>query len=801
MQNYLKILNRRPHPALVDGAELFDFKALAQTLSLFVLSFSCLIFTSKAQADPISADATLPLPSAVVCSGNSCTINNGTPVGSNLFHSFSQFSVPTGGVAYFNNEPGVVNIFSRVTGASISNIDGLLKANGSTNLFLLNPNGIIFGSNARLDLSGSFVGSTATAIKFDDGTFFSTTAPQTTPLLKVSVPVGLQFGSTPGRILVQGNGQGIRSSLDPIDTNDALRVPSNQTLALVGGDIAIAGGTLKTAGGRIELGSVGEQSLVALRPIDKGWALNYDGVSLFRDIQLSGTATVDASGLGGGDIQVRGRTVSVKDGSQIEASILGEQPGGTLTVNATESVELMGTISNGARSAILTEVYPGASGSGGQLTISTGRLLLDGGAVVDASTFPGATGNAGNLTINTGKLIVRNGSQISATTFSTGAGGTVTVNASESVELIGTDSEGLRSGLFTVTTRNGTAGNLTINTNRLVIRDGARASTSTRRGGRGGTLTVDAKESVELSGISADGENPSGLFALSGEPGSGTDPLNASGPGGSLRVNTGQLIVKNGAQLSVSAQGAGEAGNLDVNAGVVRLDNFGSIRAETKVGTGGNIDVRSRDYRMRHNSAVTTNATGTATGGNITLHTDTLVALENSDITANAVQGRGGNITISAQGIFRSPDSDITASSQLGINGVVEVKTLGFDVKNTLTPLTGNFVSAEQAVAGSCLARRNGEQGSFTVTGTGGLPSTPYDAINGRYALSKVTPITEPQHAASDSATVEKINRWKLGDAIVEAQGIVRTPDGRTLLGTVPPVAETQASDLVCHSS
>ena len=659
---------------------MLNIKSLLQNLSVIILSYYSLCY--KAQANPIP-DSTLPIPTAVQCVGNNCTIDRGTAAGGNLFHSFSQFSVPTGGEVFFNNDLGIRNIISRVTGSSESFIDGVLKANGTASLFLLNPNGIVFGAAASLDIGGSFLATTANAIKFADGTFYSATPANTTPLLTVNVPTGVQFGETPGRILVQGEGVGIRYSSEPIDTTVGLHVPSERTLALVGGDVNLDGGTLKTAGGRIELGSVDNGSFVSLTPIDKGWALGYDAVSNFKDIQLADLTAVDASGLGSGDIQVRGRRITLDNGSQIEASTLGNQPSGTINIAAQELVDIMGINATGDRSGVFSSVYDSAIGNGGNLTISTERLRLTEGAFINASAFPNSKGNAGNLTINTGIMTVDGGAQILALTRSDGNGGSLTINARDLVELIGTDSEGTRSGIFfTSESRNaGAAGDVTINTRQLIVRDGARATTSARRAGRGGTLTVNATDSVLLSGISPDGLNPSGLFALSGELSRRTVPEDASGAGGSLRVNTGQLLIRDGAQLSVSGKGSGEAGNLTVNADILRLDNTGSISAESLVGTGGNLNLASSGYiLLRTGSTITTNASGTATGGNITIDTPSLVALpaENSNITANAIRGRGGNININTQGIYglvrndRPTDrSDITASSEFGVSGQV----------------------------------------------------------------------------------------------------------------------------------
>ncbi len=745
----------------------------------------------------VTPDGTLGAESSVATPTNvngqpGDVIDGGATRGANLFHSFEQFSIPTGGEAFFNNTLDIQNIISRVTGSSTSNIDGLLRANGTANLFLLNPNGIIFGRNARLSIGGSFVGSTASSLNFADGTQFSATAPQATPLLTVSVPIGLQYGGTAGGIQVQGNGEGLRridgSILDP---TAGLHVRPDQTLAMVGGDISLEGGTLRTDGGRIELGSVAGAGRVNLTPTNNGWAMSYEGVPTFGDIQLSGAATVDASGSGGGDIQVQGRRARITSGSRIEASTLGTESGGTLAVVTSESVELTETLANDYLTGLASAVYPGATGSGG------------------------------NLTVETQRLIIRDGAGISSGTLGQGSAGTLTISAHESVELSGTSSDFERPSFLTSDTgppdlfaaslpfqvnATGQGGDLVIETQRLSVRDGAQVTTATSREGNAGKLQVDATESVEVIGTSANGQLFSRLSAAVGQE--------ATGQGGDLRITTGQLNVGDRAFVTVSSQGLGDAGNLEVAANSIRLDNQGKLTAETASVQGGNITLQSRDLVLRRGSNITTNTTGTATGGNISIDTGVIAGLENSDITANAFGGQGGIIDISAQGVFglvqrdleeirtllrtdnpneldpaRLLTSDITAISQTdpSLRGQVTINNPDVDPSQGIIELPAEVVDASNSIAQGCPA--NGEN-KFIITGRGGLPPNPNDSLTGDNVLtewntldSDVENLSSAEEGATDS-TIESTNTQ-----IVEANGWMTNDLGEVVLIATAPTA------------
>jgi len=651
-------------------------------------------------------------------------IDGGAIRGANLFHSFREFNIGDGRGVYFSNPGGIQNIISRVTGGNRSDILGTLGVLGSANLFLLNPNGIFFGQNARLDLNGSFIGSTASSLTFEDGSQFNTT--DSNPTLTISTPLGLQFGQTAAEIRSQGA---------------ILSVQPNQTLALVGGDIALSNGSLNAEGGRVELGSVAPNSLVTIASASNGLALGYGGVQNFQDIQLSQQVRVGANEPQG-TVTIQAKRFTAQEGAVVSVTTFGAGNAGALTIRTSESVDL-----SGSKTALFGQVARTSQGQGGDINIETKRLAVRDEAFISTSTFssgnagsinirasdsvnlsnkgslvssvaPNAQGRGGNISIETGRLSVEKGAAINTSTEGQGNAGNQFIRASEFVDLVGTiqTKDSTSTSLPTITTTttitfttstgstttitlpsvttsatpepltglfaraeqgsSGNSGNVTIETGQLRVRDNARISTSTAGKGKGGNQTIHARDAVEL--------DVGGLFSQVLE--------GATGEGGDIRIQTSTLDLKRNSQISVSNLGTGKGGNLDIVARdvflgnrvsgtnefrtidgkKVRFPNRGRLLASTASGDGGNINLQLQNILLMVGGSTISAEAGTASaggdGGNISITGRFVIAnrREGNKITANAFSGQGGNIQIRAtEGILGFAPIDPSSKSTI----------------------------------------------------------------------------------------------------------------------------------------
>ena len=657
-------------------------------------------------------------------------IEGGAQRGQNLFHSFREFNVGTGQQVYFANPADVRNIFSRVTGTNVSNIDGILGVDGSANLFLMNPNGIVFGQNARLDVGGSFVGTTASAIGFGDRGIFSTANPVApSSLLRVNPSVLLFNQIHPAPIK---NSSTVAAGRDSSDSFNffGLRVPDGQSLLMVGGDISINGGNITALDGRIEL--VGLAGAGRVKLTSPGNNLNFEVPSSIprANVSLINGAVAIVSGSRGGNINIDGRNVRVLQNSRLEAGILkglgsANAQAGDITIDATGSVNVFGNSS--------VYNYVVGTGRGGDVVIRSRRLILQDGAEVAVYTLgngnsgniliqsadsvevagvsserrsalnntvlPQAEGDAGDLTIQTDRLTIRDGGQVAAFTQGNGNSGDLIVQARDFVEISGSPTGGVNTRLSTDATEDarGNAGDLTIDTRRLLVSNG-QISASVLGDGDAGNLIIHASDLVELRG-EVFGQNnrailPGGIFAQV--------DVDDRGQGGNLVIETGRLRVSNGSKIQVGTLGQGDAGSLFIRASEIELFNThqprfftgiyaGVLQAPTSrtlpTGEGGRLKVEANRLSIRDGAQLSAEVDGRGNGGDISLQV--------RDITEIVGVGRSAPSTIGAEVAPPSVTRPVNLERITGRGGNLSIKTRYLSIRE------GGRISASTYAAGN----------------------------------------------------------------------------------------------------
>jgi large exoprotein involved in heme utilization and adhesion len=449
------------------------------------------------------------------------------------------------------------------------------------------------------------------------------------------------------------------------------------------------------------------------------------------EISDRGTVSTSNSPLGGraGDIILDGQRVTINSGARVTSSTFSAAPGGTVTINGTDSVTIQGSGLTATATRLATATFFGG-GPGGAITVTTNQLALDG---AEIQAFTAFNGPAGSITLTAQDATITGGTQIeSSSVFGAGPAGTISIASSNSLTVSGARPEGAsptrisssgfsRGDAGTVTilapaltladgaeisTKGGdpnttsgdtaNAGAITVDAARVRIVGGAFLDSSTLGSGSGGSVTVRATEAITISGRDATGFL-SGITTVS---------VGEGGNAGQIKLTTPELLLTDGANLSSNTAGENNAGSIQLNVGQLSILGEASITSRARIvgglpvsGSGGNITIfgqsgagTAANAVSLNNSRLVTSSEGSGNGGSIQMNAN-LISLNNTSLVSATNEGTGnaGSVTLQLTGLFSSQGSTVSSSATQGAGGNVSITAGNMNLNS------GTTISAESA--------------------------------------------------------------------------------------------------------
>ena len=805
-----------------------SYKTVAYTITLALSSH---VYAIDTNIKPTRGDGDLK---TEVTSDNGSTYdimggtryNNGTNYGTNLFHSFDEFSISQDNTANFKNETGLetYNIFSRVIGGNESTIMGTIKTTKFPNadVYLLNPAGIVFGHGATIDVQGAFYASTANSVDFTKDARFIADSSSKIPELTVASPASFGF---------------LKKAVGEIKVSGSLIIENmTKEFTLIGGPIDFSGAFVFAPGRPINIVSAGSGATARIEngTVDLAEGEPRNSVKLSRSsINQSKSGTQGNSENKPGDIRILGDTVEIIS-SKLNTKSENNEKSGDIFISASDSIDIKMSKSTKikTRSTLSAKNSDGKSGDINLLAKHRISLSSRPGLQTILSTAS-SSGESGNIKINVtdGDITITNTQLQSVVNEKEGKTATIKLSANKGVITLGKGAE------IVSRSNERDAGEVTISAHVFEMIDGAKIRGNTIGTAKGATVNIKSPNVTITDGSTISTastgrnlnveQNPElgkagNIFLDAGETGEVkisdgaiiTAETIGDGKGGNIKIVAGRFVIENNSEVSAttSETAQGEGGTIDIQATDIQLRNAGSISAKSAgLGDSGNITITQADtvtlfdnseitvrtekadanagditinaktlVHLRNKSSIETSAAvkdnkGTGSGGNINIDPKLVILDGASSIRANAQKGDGGNIMIKITdggALFMSPDSTIDASSAEGIDGTVEITHTDSDIIRGTLVLPESFLDTAKLLNEKCRAHRasGGGASSFVVSGRSGVPPGP-DALLPDYVsvLDEETSEDERKYETAYRLPVPnlEINQNQLGQYII----------------------------------